>query len=307
MKRVAIFAHYDKNNIIDDYVVFYLKKLKEVVDSIIFVSDSKIKQEELDKINNLILDSICQKHGEYDFGSYKRGFFFLKEKYENEFNTIDELVLANDSCYCIGDFTQVFQKMSYSDCDFWGITQNKDQYPEHIQSYFIVFKKKIIISTYLTNFIKNIKKEKSKQDIIENYEVGLTQFLLKNGFKKTSFIEKIYKKNSTISNLLFKELIPKKVPLIKVQLVTKNPYIIFFLNKKIKSITTKEVFFLIKNHKNRVSNFLSRKQSIIRFITKCFFTKKRKNNKLLIKVFKIPVYKSGFIKIIVKKTKKIFY
>lgn len=30
MKRTAVFAHYDKNNLIQDYVVYYLSELKSV-------------------------------------------------------------------------------------------------------------------------------------------------------------------------------------------------------------------------------------------------------------------------------------
>lgn len=74
-KRTAIFAHFDKHNLIDDYVIIYLEKLKEVVDDIIFVSDCNLETKEIKKIEHLILNNICQKHGEYDFGSYKRGFF----------------------------------------------------------------------------------------------------------------------------------------------------------------------------------------------------------------------------------------
>ena len=38
MNRVAIFAHYDKKNIIDDYVIFYILELKKIANEVIFVS-----------------------------------------------------------------------------------------------------------------------------------------------------------------------------------------------------------------------------------------------------------------------------
>lgn len=31
MNNIAIFAHYDKDNLIDDYVVYYLEQLKKYV------------------------------------------------------------------------------------------------------------------------------------------------------------------------------------------------------------------------------------------------------------------------------------
>ncbi len=42
MNRVAVFAHYDKSNLIQDYVVYYLSELKKCAGKIIFVSDSDI-------------------------------------------------------------------------------------------------------------------------------------------------------------------------------------------------------------------------------------------------------------------------
>ena len=34
MKRVAVFAHYDKDSIIDDYVIYYVENLKKVDSSL---------------------------------------------------------------------------------------------------------------------------------------------------------------------------------------------------------------------------------------------------------------------------------
>ena len=36
MKRLAIFAHFDKNNVIDDYVVYYVNQLKKYVEKFYF-------------------------------------------------------------------------------------------------------------------------------------------------------------------------------------------------------------------------------------------------------------------------------
>ena len=99
-ERIVIFAHYDKQNIIDPYVIDYLEELKKYSE-IIFVSDGNLKDKELQKIQNLCFDNICQKHGEFDFGSYKRGFLLLKEKYTEKFNNLDEILFVNDSCYFI--------------------------------------------------------------------------------------------------------------------------------------------------------------------------------------------------------------
>ena len=95
--RVAIFAHFDKNNRIQDYVIYYLRELNKVIDKIIFVSDSNISVEELDKIQPYVKHAIVGRHGEYDFGSYKRGFIYAKTN--NFLKNCYELIFCNDSCY----------------------------------------------------------------------------------------------------------------------------------------------------------------------------------------------------------------
>ncbi|MBO6256736.1 hypothetical protein J6N69_01700, partial [bacterium] len=161
MKRAVIFAHYDKQNIIDDYVVYYLRALKEIADELVLVSCNFVKNKQA--VENIATKIIDDTHNEYDFGSYKRGYLYLKER----LNEFDELVFVNDSCY--GPFyslKEVFDQMDKKDCDFWGITKNNFGYPKnlssffvkrsHIQSYFIILKKNIIISEIFDNFMKSI-------------------------------------------------------------------------------------------------------------------------------------------------------
>ena len=76
--RSAVFAHYDRDNHIEPYVVHYLRELKKITDSIVFVSDSNLNNSELKKLDGIADKTIAERHGEYDFGSYKRGYLYLK-------------------------------------------------------------------------------------------------------------------------------------------------------------------------------------------------------------------------------------
>ena len=189
MKRLCVFAHWDRDNIIDDYVIYYLKALKEVCETIIFVSDCNLEASETSKLDNIADFVLAQKHGEYDFGSYKRGFLFAKEKGLQ----FEELLFVNDSCF--GPFyplKPIFDKMGNKKCDFWGMTQNSYGikktakgvdlcYKPHIQTYFILLRQSTF--TTLEAFINNIKPENTKEDIVINYEMGLSSILHNAGFK----------------------------------------------------------------------------------------------------------------------------
>ena len=196
MKRVCIFAHWDKDNFIDDYVIYYLKSLKNLCEKIVFVSDcSELKNKDI--LDDIVDFSIIENHHEYDFGSYKRGFLLAQEQIPD----YDELLFVNDTCY--GPFFEletIFKKMEKKKCDFWGLTRNnyglkKDvqtppEWLPHIQSYFLVFKKNVCNSEVFLNFINNIKHEETKDEIIKKYEIGLSRILIASGFKPAVYINK---------------------------------------------------------------------------------------------------------------------
>ena len=227
MKRLCVFAHWDRDNIIDDYVIYYLKELKKVCDCIIFVSDTDCSPEKIEGIADYF---IIGKHGEYDFGSYKRGFLFAKNKGLN----FDELLLVNDSFY--GPFfplENIFKKMDKKKCDFWGLTQNSygmkklgnnyvEAFTPHIQSCFLLLKQQLFNSACFGEFINTIEHKENKNDIILKYEIGLSQTLWSNGFKSALLINK-YKHTINPLASKWRRLIKwYKFPFLKTALVKRD-------------------------------------------------------------------------------------
>lgn len=220
MKRAVVFAHYDKDNIVDDYVIYYIKALKEIAETIIFVSCNNIKNPEC--LNGLADKIIDEPHDEYDFGSYKRGFLYLQDRLDD----YDELIFANDSCYGpLYPLEKVFSEMENKNCDFWGITKNNFGYKKsighffikrpHIQSYFVVIKKCIFNKDFFVEFMKSITRQANKKLIISNYEIGLTELLLDKGYTYSALIS-AYENINNITILKWREIIEKyKMPFIK--------------------------------------------------------------------------------------------
>lgn len=233
--RLAVFAHYDKDNYIEQYVIYYLKELKKVADKIVFVSDSNLKNSELKKLDGVVDKTIAERHGEYDFGSYKRGYLYLKNN--DLLRQCDELIFANDSCFGpLVSFQKIWTKMNSkafdngklcvknkihennTTCDFWGITEYKDETtPLHIQSYFLVFKRQVFNNAIFDNFMKSVKKELIKMDVVRKYEIGLSQVLLANKFKMHTLI-----KGSIESAWLVYLLHNPETPFIKTMIVKNN-------------------------------------------------------------------------------------
>ena len=123
-KRYCVFASYSKENKIGDDILFYLKELNKITNGVVFIMDNPIDEIEAKKLEGLTIYHKCEKHNEYDFGSYKRGFFYLKE---NGFlDDTSEIIFANDSCFGplkpLDLFIKKWEKENKP--DFYGITIN---------------------------------------------------------------------------------------------------------------------------------------------------------------------------------------
>lgn len=178
MSNVCIFAHFDKDNIIDDYVIYYLKALKNHFDKIIFVSDSDLSEIEKSKITKFVDFVQAYHHGEYDWGSYKFGYIIAKEN--NLLSEADELLFCNDSVY--GPISKIdYSKMNADINGFYANQYGLEKEIEdpHLQSWFLLVKKKVIQSKLFDDFMLSITHLEDKLEIIKRYEIGFTKNLSK--------------------------------------------------------------------------------------------------------------------------------
>lgn len=214
MKRLCLFAGYDKSGIVHDYAVYYIKELSKLADVYYFMDVDNVKKSELAKLAPYTKGAFAKRHGKYDFGSWQE---LIKKIGWKEIEKYDELVLANDSCYGpIFPLAPIFTKMEKSGADFWGMTEwakeKKGLYPKHIQSYFVGLNSDIIKNVQVRKFFNDIKIEQNKNKVVENYEIGFSALLEKLGFKSKTLICNL--KNNP--NSYWKSCCEKGMPFIKV-------------------------------------------------------------------------------------------
>ena len=191
-KRAAIFGCFNAQGKIPENTIKYLNAIKKHTDYIILVSDSPILYDEINKIDGLVDVAIFKHHGEYDFGSYKRGYLELKKL--GVLDKVNNIVFFNDSVEFIGDnLDDLFAKANNNDIygvlpSVGGIFVDKRYISnKHIQSWFIIISDKIFKTDWFNNFIINIKKEKTKNAVIANYELGLSKMLIEHGYELKSY------------------------------------------------------------------------------------------------------------------------
>lgn len=179
--RLAVFASYSKEEKILRSTIYYLSGLRKICQKIIFVSDNALPSDQKAKVEKTVDVLICKRHGEYDFGSYKRGFEYAEQN--GLLNNVDELIFCNDSCYGpVFPLDAIFKRMDEKRCDFWGMIDSHE-IPRHICSFFFLFKRKVFEDPGFSNFVHSWTAQNDFWGYVLNYEKKFTHVLEELGYK----------------------------------------------------------------------------------------------------------------------------
>lgn len=233
-QSLCIFSHHFKDNYLPFYVKVYLHELKNYFDKILIVTN--IRNLENFSIADEPRFSLFFVNNEgYDFGMFYKAFMKI------DHTEYERIAFINDSNIIFGSLCFLFEWGNKQPVDFWGLVDSyqkpgysthTDNY--HIQSHFIVLKKNAIqlLPFYMkqVNFDELIKiRDISflKKKVINDWEIGFTQFLLKNNLTCKTYIDsKKYSeryKNGlpvNVTTKLYCHTIADGVPVIKKRVVT---------------------------------------------------------------------------------------
>ena len=189
LRRTAVFASHSSDGRISERVLFYLRGLGEVADNIVFVASNPLLPGEEGKLAGLVAEILAESHAEYDFGSYRRGLRIAHERNLLDPGFADELVLCNDSCYGpVFPFAEMFGAMRGRNCDFWGMTANEELGAKHLQSFFLVFRRKTLDDGALDRFLDGVVALPGRGGVVLRYETALTETLRGAGLRPGSFV-----------------------------------------------------------------------------------------------------------------------
>lgn len=203
MKRLGILSIYDKEGIIDEYIIYLGQALKQMLDKFIVVINGQIQETEYEKLERLSENIVVRDNCGFDAGAYKEVLrdYIGREK----IHEYDELVICNDTCYGpFIDFQKIWDKMDGTEADFWGLNFINNGLTNHMQGYFLVFRKTLIESEVVYDYFEECINEKCTdlQEIIASYEKGLFKHLIEKGFKCANYIEcnnlNMYKYGNTL-------------------------------------------------------------------------------------------------------------
>ena len=175
--KIAIYAHFGTERRVAPHAWLTLQAVRSQGYEVIFVSNSEVCKEDQGALQTLVQRQIYRENTGLDFSMWKTALLEL------DLSTVDELLLTNSSV--IGPLFPLDKAMQTAadwDCDFWGMTDSPD-YNWHLQSYFLVFRKKALVLPAFRKFWDAVLPYNNKLQIIYNYEVGLTQWLEQAGLR----------------------------------------------------------------------------------------------------------------------------
>lgn len=200
IKRIGIFVHYDKKNVISEEDITSVCAYSKIFDALVFVTNSDLKNSELEKIKPYVSKCICRENKGLDFGAWKEAILLLGREKLTEY---DELVLCNNSCFApIFPLEKMFYEMEQENVDFWGNCIfpylpdgsyiHKDCIPEHLQSYFTVYNKRVLSSNVFWKFWEEIPVYENYIDVVGNCESQFTKILADAGFIYSPYVKESY-------------------------------------------------------------------------------------------------------------------
>lgn len=184
MVRAIVLAHFDVDGVVDDYVVDALRRYRQVAEHVVMVSASVTDMP--NQLTGLVDRFISRDNVGYDFGSWRAGIDSL-----GSLDGIDELICVNDSVYGpFADLRPVLGDSRVAHADVWGMcmsvqgTAARGHEPtEHLQSWFVAMRRDALKSEAFRQFWESVGSAPSKADVINRYEIGLSQCLQASGFR----------------------------------------------------------------------------------------------------------------------------
>lgn len=196
-RRMVLFIHFDADNIVSENDINYINELRTISEKIIVISNNhRLPMEEKDKLDKLADTVIYRENKGFDFSAWREAVLRVGKE---EVEQYDEMIFANNSML-VSDkkLDEIFVTMETKNCDFWGMTLfpyledgefcNLKYIPEHVQSYFMVFKGKILSDDLFYEFWKSVKEENDIKSVIAKYETQLTNMLHDAGYEYSAYI-----------------------------------------------------------------------------------------------------------------------
>jgi lipopolysaccharide biosynthesis protein len=216
--RFCLFAHFDPDDHVDDYVIHHLQDLRRAGVHVVFITTSRLASVGHARIVPLCAAVIERENIGVDFGSWVTALLAYPGLMQTRL-----LLMANDSVYGpMHALETMLREMEESACDFFAVTESLEIKP-HFQSYFLGFKRDCLRSSPLNTFLGGIDLLRRKHRIIHEYEIEMREYLERHGLRGKALVSARlgWTGNPMLSD--WRRVLSCGGPYLKVQLLRDNP------------------------------------------------------------------------------------
>ena len=185
-KILVVMAGFFRGSRIPAVTQVWIESLAAHSHQLVLVFDNHPPDEVPEQWADSEIDAIFERHGEYDFGSYKRGLRHARA--QGWLDEATHVLLCNDSVLGpLNDLSHVFLSVCGAPDYVYGLTFSYQIRP-HLQSFFLMMGRDVFLRPRITSFFEDVKPLSSRFAVIEAYEIGFSALLLDEGFQLRSFV-----------------------------------------------------------------------------------------------------------------------
>jgi hypothetical protein len=176
--KIVLFMHFDRTGRVRAQIQEYMRQLRDSGRSVVFITNAGfLTPPTIESLKAICAGIIVRNNQGYDFGAWCDGVEHLDLPRAGT----EEIIFANDSVFGpLTPLAPMLDRIDYAKADIWGLTESW-QYRYHLQSFFFAFGPAALRSPAFGKFWRGIKPVPAKLFIIRQYEIGITQQMIRAG------------------------------------------------------------------------------------------------------------------------------
>ncbi len=188
MKRLGVFVLCDPQGIVSECTKVLLDGIKLCLNELIIIVNGFLNEDAKNELADYSSNVYFRENIGFDAGAYKD--LFLSYRSDENWDKWDEILLFNDSFYGpMRPFREVFSRMEKEPVDFWGLIKHPggekilgEEVSPHIQSFFLVCRKKLFTDVAFTEFWKQLDYPTDYLEAVRDFEIGFSYYFMKRGY-----------------------------------------------------------------------------------------------------------------------------
>lgn len=198
--RIAIFVFFDEMGVADRCIDYYLNCLAENAKRIVIVSNGEITTDSKNIFEKYVSpdDLIVRENNGFDAWAWKIG---MEHVGWSEIAKYDDVILCNDAVFGpIYPLEEMFEVMAQKEVDFWGMLLHREDedftsknphgyIPEHIQSYFTVYRNSLTRTEDFKNYWENLPPINNWHEAVALNETVITKYFVDRGYTCDTYIK----------------------------------------------------------------------------------------------------------------------